>query len=145
MKICFQEKKNSKEKVCYGRSWTPEIRHDLIIFITSAHEILPVDGVCSWQSLIYEEFKDIFEENKHCFDGKSCTLTHFVAFEEHMSEKAILSGIGVTCSKGSSYWSWLTIYFAMLIISLLIFRHFNQCTVWCKLNFIRNCDYAFLF
>ena len=34
--------------------------------------------------------------------------------------------VGVTCSKGSSYWSWLTIHFAMLSISLLIFRHFNQ-------------------
>ena len=30
----------------------------------------------------------IFEENAYGFDGKSRTLTHFVAFEEHMANKA---------------------------------------------------------
>ena len=48
VKICFEEKKSSKEKVSYGRSCTPDLRHELIIFITFAHEILLVDVVCSW-------------------------------------------------------------------------------------------------
>ena len=46
---------------------------DLIIFITFAHEILLVDSGYSWLSLIYEELKDILEENKHGFDCKSRT------------------------------------------------------------------------
>ena len=49
------------------------------------HEILPVDAVWSLWSCIYQEFKDIFEENKQGFDGKSWTLTNFIAFEEHKS------------------------------------------------------------
>ena len=53
---------------------------EVCIFNVFAHEILPVDdAVWSRQSFIYEEFKDIFEENKQGSDGKSCTLTHFVA------------------------------------------------------------------
>ena len=48
VKICFKEKKSSKEKVYYGRSWIPDLRHELIIFITFAHEILLLDVVCSW-------------------------------------------------------------------------------------------------
>ena len=36
-------------------------------------------------------WKDIFEEKKDDFDGKSRTLTDFVAFEEHMTDKAISS------------------------------------------------------
>ena len=63
----------------------------VIMFNIFAHEILPVDAVWSWQSFIYEELKDIFEENKQGFDGKSLTLTHFVGVEEHMSDKAISS------------------------------------------------------
>ena len=35
----------------------------------SAHKILPEDAVWSWQSFIYEELKDTFEENKHGFDS----------------------------------------------------------------------------
>ena len=46
---------------------------ELIMIITFAHEILPVDGVWSWYSFIYEELRDIFKENKHGFDGKSHT------------------------------------------------------------------------
>ena len=54
----------------------------MCIFNVFAHEILPVDdAVWRWQSFIYEEFKDIFEENKQGSDGKSCAWTHFVAFE----------------------------------------------------------------
>ena len=34
--------------------------------------------------------KDIFQENKQSFDVESRTLTHFVAFEEHMADEAIL-------------------------------------------------------
>ena len=58
-----------------------------ITFNTFARGILPVDAVCSWKSLIYEESKDIFEGNKHDFDGKSRTLTNFVAFEEHSRQR----------------------------------------------------------
>ena len=60
------------------------------------HEILPVDAVWSWWSCIYQEiFKDIFEENKQGFDGKSWTLTHFIAFEEHKSLllKSLVEGV----------------------------------------------------
>ena len=32
----------------------------------------------------------IFKENKQVFDGKSCTLTHFVAIEEHTANKVTL-------------------------------------------------------
>ena len=60
---------------------------EVCIFDVFAHEILPVDdAVWRWQSFIYEEFKDIFEENKQGSDGKSCAWTHFVAFE--MADKA---------------------------------------------------------
>ena len=60
---------------------------EVCIFNIFAHEILPVDdAVWRWQSFIYEEFKDIFEENKQGSDGKSCAWTHFVAFE--MADKA---------------------------------------------------------
>ena len=60
---------------------------EVCIFNVFAHEILPVDdAVWRWQSFIYEEFKDIFEENKQGSDGKSCAWTHFVAFE--MADKA---------------------------------------------------------
>ena len=38
-----------------------------------------------------KRFKDILNENKQGFTGKSRTLTHFVAFEEYMADKAILS------------------------------------------------------
>ena len=34
--------------------------------------------------------KDTFQEIKQGFDGESRTLTHFVAFEEHMVDEAIL-------------------------------------------------------
>ena len=38
---------------------------------------------CRWTLFkIYEELKDISEENKQSFDSKSRTLTHLVAFEE---------------------------------------------------------------
>ena len=40
--------------------------------------------------LVEHELKDIFEENEQDFDVKSRTLSHFVATEEHMAEKAIL-------------------------------------------------------
>ena len=49
---------------------------------------------CRWTLLeagggfIYEELKDIFEENKQGFYGKSLT---FVAFKEHMANKTTLS------------------------------------------------------
>ena len=61
----------------------------LIIFNTFARELLPVDAVWSPSSFIYEELTDIFEESKHGFDSKSRTLTHFVAFEEHMVDKCL--------------------------------------------------------
>ena len=35
---------------------------ELIIFITFAYEILPLEGVWTWWSLIYEELKDVFQE-----------------------------------------------------------------------------------
>ena len=41
-------------------------------------------------SLHYPNSKDIFQENKQGFDVESRTLTHFVAFEEHMADEAIL-------------------------------------------------------
>ena len=62
-----------------------------IIFNIITLKILPVDAVWSWYSFIYEELKDTFKENKQGFDGKSRTLTHFVAFEEHMANKATRS------------------------------------------------------
>ena len=40
---------------------------ELKIFITFAYEIILVDGVWGREKLIYEELKDIFEENKHDF------------------------------------------------------------------------------
>ena len=50
MKVCFKKKtkqndelKNSKKKFPMAR-----VGCKLIIFITFAYEILPVDGVCSW-------------------------------------------------------------------------------------------------
>ena len=33
--------------------------------------------------VIYQEFKEIFEENKQGFEGKSRTLTQFITFEEY--------------------------------------------------------------
>ena len=42
--------------------------------------------------LVEQELKDIFDENEQDFDGKSRTLSHFVAIEEHIAEKAILRG-----------------------------------------------------
>ena len=48
---------------------------------------------CRWTLL--EAGRALFmkrlKENKQGFTGKSRTLTHFVAFEEHMANKAILS------------------------------------------------------
>ena len=45
---------------------------EVCIFNVFAHEILPVnDAVWRWQSFIYEEFKDIFEENKQGSDDKA--------------------------------------------------------------------------
>ena len=64
-------------------------------------EINYLTHFCPWYSaggrcfkpvgFIYEELKlqDIFEENKHGFDSHSRTLTHFVAFEEHMADKCL--------------------------------------------------------
>ena len=40
---------------------------------------------------LVELLKNILEENKHGFDVKSHTSTHFAAFEKHMADKAILS------------------------------------------------------
>ena len=45
-----------------------------MIFNFFAHEILPVDAVWSWQSFIYEELKDVVDENKQGFDGQSRTF-----------------------------------------------------------------------
>ena len=42
--------------------------------------------------LVEQELKDIFDENEQDFDGKSRTLSHFVAIEELIAEKAILRG-----------------------------------------------------
>ena len=37
---------------------------------------------------MYHEFKDIFEGNKQDFDGKGRPFTHFIAFEEHVVDRA---------------------------------------------------------
>ena len=49
-----------------------------------------IDAVRSWWSCIYQEFKEIFEENKQGIEGKSRTSTQFIAFEEYtcMADKA---------------------------------------------------------
>ena len=60
---------------------------EVCIFNVFAHEILPVnDAVWRWQSFIYEEFKDIFEENKQGSDDKAVLELAFLAFE--MADKA---------------------------------------------------------
>ena len=46
-------------------------------------KILLIDAVRSQQSCIYQKFRDIFEENKQGFEGKSCTLTQFITYEEY--------------------------------------------------------------
>ena len=61
--------------------------------------ILNISVFCPWNfagerclkliQLYLWRLKDIFEENKQGFDGKSCTLTHFVAFEEHIADKCL--------------------------------------------------------
>ena len=47
-------------------------------------------SVRNWWSCIYQEFKDIFKENKQSFEGKSRTLTQFITFKEYtcMADKA---------------------------------------------------------
>ena len=42
-----------------------------------------MDAVRSWRSFIYQEIKEIFEENKQGFEGKSRTLTQFITFGEY--------------------------------------------------------------
>ena len=61
-----------------------------IVFKSFANEILPVHPIWSQQSFIYQELKVVFEKNKHVFDSKSRTLTHSVAFEEHMADKCLV-------------------------------------------------------
>ena len=49
---------------------------------------------CRWTLFkIYEELKDISDENKQSFDSKSRTLTHFVAFEEVYGRQASLADV----------------------------------------------------
>ena len=45
-------------------------------------KILLIDTVRSWWSCIYQEFKEILEENKPGIEGKSRTSTQFITFEE---------------------------------------------------------------
>ena len=42
---------------------------------------------------MYHEFKDIFEGNKQDFDGKGRPFTHFIAFEEHVVNRAVLQTV----------------------------------------------------
>ena len=81
------EKNEKKNKTTFVYRLILKSLDNIIIFNTFAHELLPVDAVWSRQSFIYEELTDIFEENKHGFDSKSRTLTHFAAFEERMANK----------------------------------------------------------
>ena len=76
-KISFKKRKNKLQK-----------REE-----TKRSEIVSVDAVRSWRSCVYQEFKDIFEENKQGFEGKSPTLTHFIAFEEYMAVAKSLYGV----------------------------------------------------
>ena len=53
-------------------------------------KILLVDAVRSWWSCIYQEFKEILEENKQGIEGKRGISTQFITFEEYtcMADKA---------------------------------------------------------
>ena len=46
-------------------------------------EIIIFDAVRGWWSCIYQEFKEILEENKQGIEGKSRTSTQFITFEEY--------------------------------------------------------------
>ena len=60
------------------------------IIIFKAFRLKSLFSVRNWWSCIYQEFKDIFKENKQSFEGKSRTLTQFITFKEYtcMADKA---------------------------------------------------------
>ena len=45
--------------------------------------------ISAGRHFIYEELKVIFQKNKQGFDSQSRTLTHFVAFEDHMADNCL--------------------------------------------------------
>ena len=49
--------------------------------------------------------KDIFQETKQGFDSKSRTLTHFVAFEEHMADKCFEKTVAKSLADGTALYS----------------------------------------
>ena len=56
---------------------------------------------CRWTLFkIYEELKDILEENKQGFVCKSRTLTHFVVFEEHYGRKVSRKTVAKSLTDG---------------------------------------------
>ena len=59
-----------------------------------------IDAVRSWWNFIYQKFEEIFEENKRGIEGKSCTLTQFITFEEYtcMADK-VGKGLGARPSR----------------------------------------------
>ena len=89
-KKTFQRRKsNPRPLTCKGNAMSIEPRQVVLIIVV---KLIIVQSFCPWNSagwrdlklveLIFEELKDIFEENKQGFDGKGRLLTNFVAFEE---------------------------------------------------------------
>ena len=91
------------------------------IIIFKAFHLKILFSVRNWCSCIYQEFKDIFKENKQSFEGKSRTLTQFITFKEYtcMADKAFTalysicrSASFIRLSKRSSVRLRLTVFLA---------------------------------
>ena len=92
-------------------------------------EIIIFDAVRGWWSCIYQEFKEILEENKQGIEGKSRTSTQFITFEEYtcMADKA---DKGLDARPSRSLFTALYIISMTRIISKRMNEHFGLCSQW---------------
>ena len=88
-----------------------------------------IDAVRGWWSCIYQEFKEILEENKQGIEGKSRTSTQFITFEEYtcMADKA---DKGLDARPSRSLFTALYIISMTRIISKRMNEHFGLCSQW---------------
>ena len=92
-------------------------------------EIIIFDAIRGWWSCIYQELKEILEENKQGIEDKSRTSTQFITFEEYtcMADKA---DKGLDARPSRSLFTALYIISMTRIISKRMNEPFGFCSQW---------------
>ena len=147
-------KRKKKKKVSSGWNWTRPLTYKVIaISIAPRHQTWNIhvkltvfDSFCPWNSAgkrcvkLVEHYlwiiplRDIFQEKKQGSDGKSCTLTHFVAFERPTKQ----NHPEVSCWRRCTAFTWEELRFSNnkhFCFYLTTKKHFIS-----ESCFLKNCE-----